>query len=82
MSTSSTNKETTFMITTIVFGSLSGLLGVILMCSLMVMSKVHKEVIILKSKHTHIDTVTNESYAVFKGIDGTKLYLGFRCCKG
>ena len=60
-----TSKETTFKIATILFGVLSGILGLILTLSFAVVFKVHKEVKIIKSRHVKINTAPNESYAIF-----------------
>ena len=62
-----TGREAVFKIATISLGVLSGIMGVVLILSFVVMWRVHKEVMILKARHLHIDTKPNESYAVFKG---------------
>ena len=60
-----TSKDMMFKISTICFGMLSGILGVVLTLSLVAMMKVHKEVIIMKSRYVQrINTAPNESYAI------------------
>ena len=60
-----TSEDMTFKIATISFGVLSVILGVVLTLSLVAVTKVHKEVIIMKSRHVQINTAPNESYAIF-----------------
>ena len=48
-----TSEDMTFKIATISFGVLSVILGVVLTLSLVAVTKVHKEVIIMKSRYVH-----------------------------
>ena len=48
-----TSEDMTLKIATISFGVLSVILGVVLTLSLVAVTKVHKEVIIMKSRYVH-----------------------------
>lgn len=62
------NGETIFKITTITLVVLLSIMGVILTLSFVAVCKIHKQVMILKARHVQINTKSNESYAVFKGM--------------
>lgn len=62
------NRETIFKITTITLVVLLSIMGVILTLSFVAVCKIHKQVMRLKTRHIQINTKSNESYAVFKGM--------------